>query len=438
MLKLDISHLDKFISEGEFHSRINDAELANKQLYSKTGAGSDFLGWLEFPEKTTVKEITEINECAIDLASKSDIIVVIGIGGSYLGAKAVIDALSNHFSPFVKNKTKKTPSVLFAGINISEDYHFELLQLLNDYDYSVIVISKSGTTTEPAIAFRLIKEHLYKKYSIKDAQNRIIAVTDKSKGALRKLADTENFKSFTIPDDVGGRFSVLTPVGLLPIAAAGFNIFKLINGALKMQKLLQSEKNVMLNPADLYAVARNLLYNKGKVIEILASYTPSFKFFIQWWIQLFGESEGKNGKGIFPVGADFTADLHSLGQLIQQGYRNIFETVVSFNNSKYLLKVPAENNNLDELNYLAGKRLSEINNLAEKGTMLAHLEGNVPYIKIILDNLDEENLGELIYFFEKSCAVSAYLLGVNPFDQPGVELYKKNMFALLGKPGYKF
>jgi glucose-6-phosphate isomerase len=437
MLKLDISRIHSFVPRDEVYKLSSEAAEANRMLYSGSGKGSDFLGWLDLPSKITSGEINNITACAQRLAANSEIIVVIGIGGSYLGARAVIDALSNNFNPLLTKTERAAPLMIFAGENISEDYHYELLKLLDHRDYSVIVISKSGTTTEPAIVFRLFKAHLEKKYGDLGAKDHIAAVTDKAKGALKKLADNKGYETFVIPDDVGGRFSVLTPVGLLPIAAAGFNISSLIAGAGEMEKICKTSGNLEDNPADLYAAARNALYRKGKMIEILASFTPNMNYVTEWWKQLYGESEGKDGKGIFPAGVSFTADLHSMGQWMQEGTRNIFETVISVAEPKNNLSVPLDAENMDELNFLAGKRLSEVNRMAELGTMLAHVEGGVPNISVTIDKLDEENLGGLIYFFEKACAVSGYMLGVNPFDQPGVEAYKKNMFALLGKPGYE-
>lgn len=437
MLELNIDQIFTAVTKEELYSYREKITEANNMLYQKTGKGSDFLGWIDLPSNISQNEISRIKECASLLAENSDVIVVIGIGGSYLGARAVIDALSDNFNNLLNRSERNAPLVIFAGNNISEDYHAELLQALENFDYSIIVISKSGTTTEPAIAFRLLKTHIEGEYGKQEAKNRIVAVTDKAKGALKKLADTEGYQTFVIPDDVGGRFSVLTPVGLLPIAAAGYDIDKLLNGAKAMQQLTREKKNMDENPADLYAAARNALYNKGKSIEILASFTPNLNYIIEWWKQLYGESEGKEGKGIFPAGVNFTADLHSMGQWIQEGTRSIFETVISIKESKFTLTVPRDSDNLDEMNYIAGKRLGEVNIMAELGTMLAHVSGGVPNLSITLNRLDEENLGELIYFFEKACAVSGYLLGVNPFDQPGVEAYKKNMFALLGKPGFE-
>ncbi len=437
MLELNIKQIYSFVSVKEINSFKPAVADANKALYGSSGKGSDYLGWLRLPSNISLDEISKINDCAKKLASHSEIIVVIGIGGSYLGARAVIDALSNNFNSLLSKKERKAPLILFAGENIGADYHAELLNLLEDHDYSVIVISKSGTTTEPALAFRLFKSHLEEKYGKNIAKDHIATVTDKAKGALKKIADAQGYETFVIPDDVGGRFSVLTPVGLLPIAAAGFDISALLNGAKQMEELTRSKIAMDENPSDLYAAARNALYKKRKVIEILASFTPNLNYIIEWWKQLYGESEGKEGKGIFPAGVNFTADLHSMGQWMQEGTRNIFETVISIRTPKHLLAVPSDKDNLDELNFLAGKRLSEVNKMAELGSMLAHVEGGVPNISVSLSKIDEENLGELIYFFEKACGVSGYLLGVNPFDQPGVEAYKKNMFALLGKPGYE-
>lgn len=436
-MKINIDKIFDFVTKDEVYSLQRKVTDANKMLYERTGKGSDFLGWLDLPSRITTSETEKINECAKRLAGKSDIIVVIGIGGSYLGARAVIDALSNNFNSLLTREQRNAPLILYAGENIGEDYHSELLEILDKADYSIIVISKSGTTTEPAIAFRLLKNNIEKKYGKPEAKNRIAAVTDKAKGALKKLADSEGYETFVIPDDVGGRFSVLTPVGLLPIACAGFNIKNLIDGAKQMQELCRTNEALDDNPADLYAATRYSLYKKGKVIEILASYTPNLNYFIEWWKQLYGESEGKEGKGIFPAGVNFTTDLHSMGQLIQDGMRNIFETVISIENPRRTLTVPNDEANLDELNFISGKRLNEINKMAELGTMLAHIEGGVPNISLSINRLNEESIGSLIYFFEKACAVSGYLLGVNPFDQPGVEAYKKNMFALLGKPGFE-
>jgi len=437
MLKIDISKIFGFVSRDEVYSLSGEVAKCNKMLDTRSGLGNDYLGWLDLPSKINVEELVRIEDCASGLASVSDIIVVIGIGGSYLGARAVIDALADNFNSLLTKEERKAPLIIYAGNSIGEDYHAELLQHLNKFDYSVIVVSKSGTTTEPAIGFRLLKSHLENKYGVSGTKKRIAAVTDGHKGALKKLTDSKGYESFVIPDDVGGRYSVLTPVGLLPIAAAGFDIQKLIGGARKMEELTKGKQVFEENPSDLYPAARNALYRKGKSIEILSSFTPNMNYFIEWWKQLYGESEGKDNKGLFPAGVNLTTDLHSMGQWIQQGTRNIFETVIQIEKPAHELNLPGDNANLDELNYIAGKRLSEINKMAELGTQIAHVEGGVPNIGISIEKLDEENLGELIYFFEKACGVSGYLLGVNPFDQPGVEAYKNNMFALLGKPGYE-
>jgi glucose-6-phosphate isomerase len=430
--KLSVKDVLNFVSKEEILSVQSEIQNAEELLKNKSGKGSDYLGWLELPSNISDDEIKNIEKSAKALANISDIIVVIGIGGSYLGARAVIDALSNNFKSLQRKKLRY-PLVLYAGENIGEDYLYNLLEILDKKDYSLIVISKSGTTTEPAIAFRILKNHLEKKYGKKQTRKRIVAITDNSKGALKKLADTEKYKSFVIPDDVGGRYSVLTPVGLLPIASSGFNINELLSGAKEMSEFLNTETSLEKNPANLYAAVRNILHRKGKAIEILVSYTPSMNIFIEWWKQLYGESEGKEGKGIFPAGVNFTTDLHSMGQWIQEGTRNIFETVVWIENAKRNLTVPEDKQNLDELNYLAGKNLNEINEKAMLGTAMAHVDGGVPNILISISELNEYYLGMLIYFFEKACGVSGYMLGVNPFNQPGVEMYKKNMFKLLGK-----
>lgn len=433
MFKLHIDNVLDFVSWDEIKSLEPEVQEKNKLLYSKTGLGSEFLGWLDLPSKTTNNVLSEIEECASSLTKVSDIIIVIGIGGSYLGARAVIDALSGNFE-YLKQQNKH-PKILYAGQNIGEDYLADLMDALEGKDFSIVVISKSGTTTEPAIAFRILKNTIEEQCGVRKSKQRIVAVTDSSKGALKKLADENGYKSFVIPDDIGGRYSVLTPVGLLPIASAGFNIRKLIEGARQMEEILKSSNTLETNQADLYAVIRNLLYRKGKSIEILASFSPSLHYFIEWWKQLFGESEGKDLKGIFPAGVNFTTDLHSMGQWIQEGTRNIFETFLFVENPGRKLTLSSDAGNLDGLNYLAGKSINEVNRSACEATMKAHKDGGVPNVLLSIDRLDEENLGALIYFFEKACAVSGYLLGVNPFNQPGVEAYKNNMFKLLGKPG---
>lgn len=433
--KVDISNIYDYVSPEQV-TAYKDVMVRNHELLdTKTGKGNDFLGWLNLPSSTTDAELKEIQTVANDLRSKSEVVVVVGIGGSYLGAKAAIEALGNSFASMLPKH--ENPVVLFAGQNICEDYHKELLELLDSRSYSIVVISKSGTTTEPAIAFRLLKQHLEKKVGKAEASKRIVAITDKSKGALRKLADQEGYRTFIISDDIGGRYSVLTPVGLLPIAIAGFSISDMISGAKEAEN--STSKNVPFeqNPASVYAAARNALNYKGKDVEIMVNYTPKLHFLTEWWKQLYGESEGKEHKGIFPAGVDFTSDLHSMGQYIQEGERFIFETVISVEKPTKNLIVPNDPDNLDQLNFLSGKRYSEVNRMAELGTILAHLDGGVPQIKITVPELNAYWLGYTMYFFEKACALSGYTLNVNPFDQPGVEEYKKNMFALLGKPGFE-
>ena len=401
-------------------------------IYQRTGAGNDFLGWVSLPSETDEALLADIEATAQALRSKSDIFVVVGIGGSYLGARAVIEALQNHFAPLSGEK----PLVVFAGHNMSEDYLADLLAVLDKKDYSLAVISKSGTTTEPAIAFRLLKQHLINKYGEQEAASRIVAITDKSRGALKQLANVKGYKTYVVPDDVGGRFSVLTPVGLLPIAVAGIDIRPLVAGAVEMEKLCKSHPDND-NPVSQYAIVRHALYQKGMTTEIMVNYEPRLVYFSEWWKQLFGESHGKQHKGIFPASVTFSTDLHSMGQYIQDGLRNLFETVISVENSNQVLRIPTEADDLDQLNYIAGKRISEVNHKAELGTVLAHEDGGVPNIRIVVPEISAQVLGQLIYFFEMSCALSGYMLEVNPFDQPGVEAYKKNMFALLGKKGYE-
>lgn len=409
-----------------------EVEKAYKELVTKRGKGNDFLGWLDLPINVTENEINKIKSVAKQLIEKSEVIVVVGIGGSYLGARAVIEALQPYFT--TTDNRKKNTEIVYAGTHLSEDYLHDLLHWLNDKEYSIIIISKSGTTTEPALAFRLLKTHCEKKYGENNAQRRIVAITDKSRGVLKRIANSEGYQTFVIPDDVGGRYSVLTPVGLLPIAAAGFDIAKLLLGAKKMRQQLYEATTWQQNPAMQYALLRYLLYTKeNRKIELMVSYEPKLLYFIEWFKQLFGESEGKEGKGIFPAGAIFSTDLHSLGQYIQEGERIIFETVLSVKNSQKRIPIPYLENNEDELNYLQSKSIQEINLIAEKGTRLAHIEGEVPNFTISISKIDEETLGEMIFFFEFSCALGGYLLDVNPFDQPGVEAYKKNMFKLLGK-----
>jgi len=428
---LCFQNVENFLASDALKNGISYVEKAYQDLIHKTGKGNDFLGWLNLPEEISPSMITELNHSAERLSNLAEVIVVVGIGGSYLGARAVIEALQHPFKSLLPNE--KTPQVLFAGNNMGEDYHKGLMDILDFKDYAVIVISKSGTTTEPAIAFRILKEHCEKKYGKNEAQKRIIAITDEKRGALKKLATEENYKTFVIPDDVGGRYSVLTPVGLLPIACAGFNLRKLLNGSLNMRNNLLKNNIFEKNIAMQYALMRFLLYKEGKKIELMVAYEPQLFFFIEWFKQLFGESDGKEGKGVFPAGAIFSTDLHSLGQYIQEGERHLFETVISVEKIYSHLPIPFAPNDLDGLNYLQQKSIHEINLKAEEGTRLAHIAGNVPNFRITIPEISEETLGELIYFFEFSCALSGYLLNINPFDQPGVEAYKSNMFKLLGR-----
>ena len=430
-IKLDIAKSGVVITE----QMKAQAQQANELLHSGKGAGSDFLGWVHLPSSIDDAQIAAIEAQAEKLRAKAEVVICIGIGGSYLGAKAVYEAMNNSFE-FLRRK-HENPTVLFAGQNISEDYTYELLDAVKDYSIAAIVISKSGTTTEPAIAFRIIKAEIEKRYGKEDAATRIVAVTDKARGALKTLATNEGYPTFVIPDDVGGRFSVLTPVGLLPLAVAGVDIKALVAGATAMEKATDASVPVDENISAQYAIVRNELYREGKKTEILGSYEPKLQYVGEWWKQLYGESEGKDGKGIFPASVTLTADLHSMGQYIQEGERTLFETIISVAESKHTVKVESDAENLDGLNYLAGKRISQINHMAELGVRLAHIDGGVPNIRIEIPTIDAESLGALIYFFEKACGISGYLLGVNPFNQPGVEAYKKNMFALLDKPGYE-
>ncbi len=411
------------------------AQAANQLLADKTGAGNDFLGWVNLPDSITEAQLSAIKEQADKLKSKAEVIICIGIGGSYLGARAVMEALSNSFK--LLHKTQTEPIVIFAGQNISEDYTYELLEATKEYSLGAVVISKSGTTTEPAIAFRVIKAEIEARYVKSEAAERIIAVTDKSRGALKTLATKEGYPTFVIPDDVGGRFSVLTPVGLLPLAAGGVDIAELVRGAQDMAKLTNETVAFDENPAAIYAAVRNLLYKEGKNIEILASYEPKLLYFAEWWKQLYGESEGKDGIGIFPASVTLTADLHSMGQYIQEGERVMFETVISVENPDHKVVIEADEQDLDGLNFLTGRRFSQVNAMAELGVAIAHVDGGVPNLRITIPQINAYYIGGLIYFFERACGISGYLLGVNPFDQPGVEAYKKNMFALLEKPGYE-
>jgi len=436
-LKIDTTYIKNFISQSEIKAYSGKFKSVHTMVYNKTGVGSNFLGWVSLPQVFDKKIIKRINDDVKTLSREIEVFVVIGIGGSYLGARAVIDALNNPFIHYNTTIKKQPPLIIYAGHNLSQDYLTNLLALLDKKEYALAVISKSGTTTEPAVAFRLLKAHLINKYGIAKAKERIIAITDKDKGALKNFADKEGYKTYIIPDDIGGRYSVLTPVGLLPIAMAGFDINLLLKGAQEMAEYIASNNNIHQNPAALYAIVRNILFKKGKTIEILAAYNPSMSYFIEWWKQLYGESEGKDNKGIFPAGVNYTSDLHSMGQYIQEGSRHIFETTIDIEKPNQTLTLPYDIEDNDGLNYIAGKNIEHINKMAALGTKLAHVEGGVPNISISIEKLDEFCLGQLIYFFEIACAFSGYLLGVNPFDQPGVEAYKKNMFALLGKPGFE-
>ena len=432
-LSVNLKNTAAFVSYEEVLALAKQSVRHLDALNNGSGAGNDFLGWLTLPDDIKV-QLDRIEKAAEHLRSVSDTTVVIGIGGSYLGARAVIEALSHSFSPYLK---KKKHEVIFAGQNICEDYLSELIELLDERNYSIVVISKSGTTTEPAIAFRVLKKHLESKIGKQKAAERIIAITDEKRGALRSLANSNGYETFIIPDNVGGRYSVLTPVGLLPIALCGIDIRSMVSGAREMELATKNNHDVTTNPVLLYAAARNLLLQGGKAIEIMVGFTPKLHFMSEWWKQLYGESEGKDGKGIYPASVDLTTDLHSLGQYIQDGQRILFETIISVKSPSRNLTIPMEKDDSDQLNYIAGKRLSEVNKNAENGTILAHNDGNVPVIKIEVPVIDAYYIGQMIYFFELACGVSGYILDVNPFDQPGVEAYKKNMFALLNKPGFE-
>jgi len=436
-IQLNIKNLAGIVSEEEILRKSELATSANNALYDGSREGSDFLGWVNLPSSISEEELRDIEDAATILRTNCEVVVVVGIGGSYLGARAVIDALSNSFDWLQHENKRKNPVILYAGNNISEDYLSEMIDYLNDKEFGIINISKSGTTTEPAISFRLLKNLLVKKVGNEESKKRIVAITDASKGALRTLAESEGYKTFIIPDNIGGRYSVLTPVGLLPIAVAGINIRKLVAGAAEIERATDTTVSFDYNLPAIYAVIRNELYRRGKKIEILVNYHPKLHFLAEWWKQLFGESEGKDQMGIFPAAVDFTADLHSMGQWIQEGERTIFETVISIKEPNKKILVPHDDINLDGLNYLEGKRVDEVNKMAELGTRLAHVDGGVPNILIEIPELREKYIGQLIYFFEKACGISGYLLGVNPFNQPGVEAYKSNMFALLEKPGYE-
>lgn len=426
----------RFFNQNEITHLTDFIETAHNALHNKTGQGKDFLGWINLPENYDKAEFDRIKSISEKIRQDSDVLLVIGIGGSYLGARAAIEMLNHSFQSLFPDEKRNAPQVIFVGHHMSSTYIRELFDVLENKDVSINVISKSGTTTEPAIAFRLFRKFLEDKYGEEEAKKRIYATTDKEKGALKTSADKEGYETLVIPDDVGGRYSVLTAVGLLPIAVSGVSIDDMMQGALASMKDL-SEPRLEKNPAYQYAAVRNLLYNKGKTIEMLVNYEPHLQYFGEWWKQLFGESEGKDQKGIFPASANFTTDLHSMGQYIQDGRRDLFETVLHVNHSKKDILLESDETNADGLNYLAGKTIHDINDKAYQGTLLAHSDGDVPNLVIELPELDAYTFGYLVYFFEKACAVSGYLLGVNPFDQPGVEAYKKNMFALLGKPGFE-
>ncbi len=435
-LEFDYSKASDFISCGEFDAMKDYVKVAHNMLHNKTGAGNDFLGWIDLPQDYDKDEFARIKKAAEKIRSDSDVLVVIGIGGSYLGARAAIEMLTNSFYNAIDKEKRKGPAIFYAGNSISSTYLAELLEAVDGKDISVNVISKSGTTTEPAIAFRIFKELLEKKYGKEEAKGRIYATTDKAKGALKTLADEEGYETFVIPDDVGGRYSVLTAVGLLPIAAAGIDIDAMMQGANDGREEY-SNPELSENPCYQYAVARNLLLRKGKNVEMMVNFEPSLHYFGEWWKQLYGESEGKNNKGIFPAAADFSTDLHSMGQYIQEGMRMLFETAVLVNEPRKDIVIEETEDNIDKLNFLAGKTLDFVNRKASEGVCLAHTDGGVPNLIVRIEKLDAYNFGKMVYFFEKACGISGYLLGVNPFDQPGVEAYKKNMFALLGKPGYE-
>ncbi|PLT31448.1 glucose-6-phosphate isomerase [Peribacillus deserti] len=431
-ISFDYSNALAFMKKSEVDNLSEFVKVAHKMLHEKTGPGSDYLGWVDLPLNYDKSEFERIKQAAERIKKHSDAMVVIGIGGSYLGARSAIESLSHSFHNQMNNKTH----VYFAGQNISSTYISHLFELLEGKDISVNVISKSGTTTEPALAFRIFRDYMEKKYGKEEARKRIFATTDQKKGALKKLADEEGYETFVIPDDVGGRYSVLTAVGLLPIAVAGLDIDQMMEGAAAAARKYNNP-DLLTNESYQYAAVRNALYNKGKVIELLVNYEPSLHYVSEWWKQLFGESEGKDQKGLFPASVDFSTDLHSMGQYVQEGRRNLIETVLQIKKPRIDVTIHEDPDNIDGLNFLAGKTMDEVNKSAFQGTLIAHTDGEVPNLVIELDEMNEFTYGEMVYFFEKACGISGHLLGVNPFDQPGVEAYKKNMFALLGKPGYE-
>ncbi|TDL31139.1 glucose-6-phosphate isomerase [Jeotgalibacillus sp. S-D1] len=431
-ISFDYSNALSFMKKSEVENLSEFVTVAHNMLHEKKGPGSDFLGWVDLPFNYDKDEFARIKQAADRIKSNSDALIVIGIGGSYLGARSAIEALSHTFHNQMSDKTQ----VYFAGQNISSTYISHLFELLEGKDISVNVISKSGTTTEPALAFRIFREYMEKKYEKEEAKKRIFATTDREKGALKNLADKEGYETFVIPDDVGGRYSVLTPVGLLPIAVAGLNIDQMIAGA-EAAARKYNNSDLSTNESYQYAAVRNVLHRKGKDIELLVNYEPSLHYISEWWKQLFGESEGKDQKGLFPASVDFSTDLHSMGQYVQEGKRNLIETVLQVKKPRIEVTIQEDPENIDGLNFLAGKTMNEVNNKAFQGTLLAHIDGEVPNLVIEFDEMNEFTYGEMVYFFEKACAISGHLLSVNPFDQPGVEAYKKNMFALLGKPGFE-
>ncbi|WP_158737789.1 glucose-6-phosphate isomerase [Alteribacillus sp. YIM 98480] len=435
-ITIDYSNVLSFVKEEEMEHLKSAVANAHQAVHEKTGAGNDFLGWVDLPENYDKDEFSRIQKAAEKIQKDSDVLLVIGIGGSYLGAKAAIESLSHSFRNQLGSKDRSGPEIYFAGHQISQSYTQDLLDMLEGKDVSINVISKSGTTTEPAIAFRIFRNYLEKKYGKEEAAKRIYATTDKEKGALKTLADEQGYETFVVPDDVGGRYSVLTAVGLLPIAAAGLDITSMMTGANDARKDL-FEEDLHKNYAYQYAALRHIFYQKGKAIELLVNYEPQLHYVSEWWKQLFGESEGKDGKGLFPASVDFSTDLHSMGQYVQEGRRHLFETVLQIEETGKNVTIEETEDDLDGLNYLAGESMDFVNKKAFEGTLLAHTDGDVPNLVLQIPELNEYYFGYLVYFFEKACAISGYLLGVNPFDQPGVEAYKKNMFALLGKPGFE-
>lgn len=435
-IRFDYSTALSFFGEHEITYLRDAVKVAHHSLHEKTGAGNDFLGWIDLPSNYDKEEFARIKQAAEKIKQDTDILLVVGIGGSYLGARAAIEMLQHSFYNALTKEQRKTPQIVFVGNNISSTYMRDLMDLLENKDFSINVISKSGTTTEPALAFRIFKKKLEEKYGKEEAKKRIYATTDKARGALKSVADEEGYETFVIPDDVGGRFSVLTAVGLLPIAVSGADIDAIMSGAQAAQNDFAASE-LEENPAYQYAAVRNVLYNKGKTIEMLINYEPGLQYFAEWWKQLFGESEGKDQKGIYPSSANFSTDLHSLGQYVQEGRRDLFETIIKVVNPRHELTIEAEENDGDGLNYLAGETVDFVNSKAFQGTLLAHTDGGVPNLIVEIPAMDAYTFGYLVYFFEKACAMSGYLLGVNPFDQPGVEAYKVNMFALLGKPGFE-